>query len=148
MNIAPIYKSRYAHIEKTLHIGVEIQYEEDDAEELMHILRFFEAHEKERRRKFTLMPTITHNGKKTTCASLLEQFAKLPEGRSVIVGIIAVHFLDEMRPVFDAYIASLRQMKDDAKKEHGWDEAHPLFIITNYFEIIATGFFPDKTTMH
>jgi uncharacterized protein YdiU (UPF0061 family) len=148
MDFGPIFKSQHANDDKTLHIGVEIRYEENDAEYLVHILRFLEAYAEEQGKKFTLIPTITHDGNNTKAKTLLAQFEKHEEGRRLIRGVVSIHFLDEMRPVFEAYKEALRQIKDAAKKSHEWDELHPFFIPDNCFELITPWFFPNKTTMH
>jgi hypothetical protein len=148
MDHVSIYGSSAAESSNTLHVGVEVRYEANDADNLLHMLRFLEAYTEERGGKFTLMPVITHGDNKVTGAWLLEQFEKIPEGNRMIRGVISVHFLDEMRPVFDAYLKTLREIKECAEKEYEWDEAHPFFPIADYFEYIATQFFPDKTALN
>lgn len=148
MRFKPIFKSRHVNVNKTLHIGLEMLYEENDAEYLVHILCFLEAYAKEHDGKFTLIPAITHDGKNVKAKTLLAQFNKLEEGQRLIRGVVSIHFLDEMRPVFDTYMKTLGQIRDEAKKGHEWDELHPFFILNNCFELITPWFFPNKTTMH
>ena len=152
MDYAPIFRSQDAHARVALHIGVEIRYvtnkETNDAEFLLHMLRFLDAYGEEHSGKFTLIPTITYGDNNISGSWLLEQFEEIPEGNRMINGSISVHFLDEMRPVFDAYLKALREIKQSAEKEYEWDETHPFFPLTNYFEYLAKKFFPDKTALN
>ena len=148
MNYAPIYESRHANVHKTLHVGVEVRYEEQDAEYLVHILRFFETYAGEQKRKFANMPAIAHDGSKMKAGPLLQQFEQFEEGQRTIYGVVSIYFGDQMRPVFDAYMSELRQIKDKALKDREWTEAHPFYLLLSCFELIAPWFFPDKTALH
>lgn len=148
MDHVPIYKSSDAESGNTLHVGVEVRYEANDAEHLLHMLRFLEAYEEEQSGKFTLFPAVTHDGNTVTRAWLLDQIEKIPEGSRLIRGTISVHFLDEMRPAFVAYLKTLREIKRGAEKEYEWDGTHPFFPLTDHFEYVARKFFPDKTAMN
>lgn len=148
MDNVPIFKSQDAHARTALHIGVELRYETNDAEGLLHFLRFLEAYAGEHCSEFRLMPTVTHNGTIIDRAELLGQFEKIPEDNMRIRGVIGVHFLDEMQPVFAAYLETLRRIKSEAEKEYEWDETHPFFITADFFEFIASRFFPDRSRMN
>lgn len=158
MDFGPIFESRHVNVSKTLHIGAVIRYEVNDAEYLVHILRFLETYRDAQGQKFTLMPAITHHGHNADAKmddtyiakaeTLLAQFEKLKEGQRLILGVISIHFLDEMRPVFEAYHETLREIRHKAEDNYNWDELHPFFILNNHFESIARLFFPNKTTMN
>jgi hypothetical protein len=124
----------------------------------VHILRFLEAYAEEQGKEFTLIPAITlHSYNEKTEAyvnyqmkaeALISQFEKLNVGQRLIRGVVSIYFLDELRPVFEAYKEVLQRIKDEAKESHEWDELHPFFILDNCFELIARRFFPEKTIMH
>lgn len=148
MDNVPIFRSQDAAMRTSLHIGVEIRYEENDAANLLHILRFFEVYAEDHCSEFRLIPEVTHNGRIIERTALLQQFEKIPEDNMRIRGVIGIHFLDEMRPIFDVYMEVLRQIKRDSLKEHSWDETHPFFFLNDFYEFIASRFFPKRTAMN
>ena len=101
-----------------LHIGVEIRYETHDAEELMHMLEFIKS---------------------------LNEFTP---GERSINGVVSLCFLDEMRRLFEAYLALLDQLKKESLQRFEWDEDHPFHPVHMHYLKIAELYFPPQGKMN
>jgi hypothetical protein len=129
-------------------VGVQIRYEESDAEQLMHMLYFLEDNEKRCKGTFVLIPAIALNGDKSTVQKLKKDLNEYLEGERNINGYVSVYFLDEMRPLFEEYLNTLEAIKTIADKAFEWDEDHKFFPLLFYFKEIEKIFFPKKIGMH
>jgi hypothetical protein len=144
MNMFPIFNKNLP-----IPVGVEIRYEKFDAEYLMHMLYFLEDHMKGvAKGTFVLVPAIEANSSKSSSVRLIKEFEKFAEGARQINGYVAVSFLDEMRPLFEAYHASLQKIKEDARVTFTWDAEHQFFPLLLFFEEIKNKFFPTRLSMH
>jgi hypothetical protein len=131
-----------------LSVGVEIRYEEFDAEPLMHMLCFLEDHEKHAKGTFVLIPAIGFDGATSNIQKIKKSLESFPEGGRCVNGYVSVYFLDEMRQLFEAYIRTLNEIKEGAEAEFAWDEDHEFFPLLFYFQEIEKIFFPKKIGMH
>lgn len=143
MNTFPLFYKKLP-----IPVGVEIRYEEFDAERLMHMLYFLEDFAKRSKGKFQLVPAITVNGNKASVAQTKKSFEKFLEGERNINGHISVYFLDEMRPLFEEYYASLSQINESAEVKFTVNEEYPSYSLRSYFTLIGDTFFPKRTSMH
>lgn len=143
MNMFPLFYGKLP-----IPVGVEIRYEESDAEYLMHMLYFLEDNEKRCKGTFVLLPAIALNGGKSTVQKIKKGLNEYPEGERSINGYISVYFLDEMRPLFTEYLNTLEAIKATADKVFEWDEDHYFFPLLFYFKEIEKIFFPKKIGMH
>ncbi len=146
MNIKPIFKNR---VDKrtNLHIGVEIRYETNDAEELMHMLEFLKSEEGKNGVGFQ-MPKAYLSGSVITIEAIIKSLGKFTPGERSINGIISLHFFDEMRSLFLAYITQLEEMKQIALKNVDWDKDHPFYPTHEHYKKIAELYFPATTKMN
>ncbi len=143
MNMFPLFYKKLP-----IPVGVEIRYEEFDAEHLMHMIYFLEILEKRAKGTFMLIPAVAVGGSKSSIAKVRKDFERYPEGERSINGYVSVYFLDEMRPLFDEYLHILEAIKTSADKAFEWDEEHPFYPLLLYFKEIENMFFPKKTGMH
>ena len=148
MDLIPIFKTRYGRKAASLPIGVEIRYEKEDAEHLVHILMFLKTYEKNTKGTFALVPIVNTNGYDIRIAQLLKSFQKYEPGSREVNGFVSIFFLDEMRPLLEEYLALLEKVKKDADRMFEWDEDHELYPLAAYFEQHMPRFFPKKTSMH
>lgn len=144
MNIFSIFNRKLP-----LPIGVEIRYEEHDAEHVMHFLYFLETYMKqEKKGTIVLIPAITANGNKADSAKLIKEFEKFNEGERRINGHISFCFLDEMRSLFKEYLETLEKIKKSAEANFDWTAEHEFFVYYLYFKEIERKYFPSLTAMH
>jgi hypothetical protein len=143
MNMFPLF---YGNL--PVSVGVEIRYEEFDAEHLMHMLYFLEGHEKRCRGTFVLIPAVALNGDKSTVSYIKKCLDEYPEGERNVNGYVSVYFLDEMRPLFEEYLNTLEAIRIDADKAFEWGNEHQFFPLLFYFKEIEKIFFPKKISMH
>lgn len=147
MNIKPIFKNRSVNKRTNLHIGVEIRYETNDAEELLHMLEFLKSEEAEQKAGFK-MPKVYLSGTAMSIEVIMKSLGEFTPGERSINGIISLHFLDEMRPVFLAYLSRLEEMKQAAEKNVDWDEDHPFYPTHEHYKKIAELYFPSQKKMN
>ncbi len=147
MDFTPMFKSRSVDRETNLHIGVEVIYEEEDAEALVHILNFFVDEHERSKGKLLLVPSIFVNGNKTNVRALLKSLNEFPQGKRDINGTVALYFLDEMRSLFEAYLASLEKFKKDSEKAFEWSSDHLFYDLLEDYRTIARIFFPPREGM-
>ena len=148
MNFVPLFKSKTLNKRTTLHVGVAIRYEENDAEELVHILSFLEKENVKTTKKAPLLPTILLNGDRVSVGGLIKSFNKFPEGRRSVNGVVSLLFLDEMRTLFETYLANLEEGREKTEKIFEWDEDHPFYNKLEIYRMIARLYFPPKVGMH
>jgi hypothetical protein len=129
-------------------VGVEIRYEEFDAEQLMHMLCFLENNEKRCKGTFVLLPAIALNGDKSSVQKIIKGLNEYPEGERNVNGYVSVYFLDEMRPLFEEYLNTLEAIKVTANKAFEWDDEHQFFSLLVKFKQIESEYFPKKIAMH
>ncbi len=143
MKIFPIFFDK-----NPLHMGLEVRYEELDAEYLMHMLYFLEALTASKKSTSVLIPAIAFDGIRSSVAKLRKEFEKFSEGERIILGYISLYFLDTTRATFKEYIAGIEQIKHDANKIFEWDEEHEFFPLYGILTEAERLFFPNKTDMH
>ena len=131
-----------------LPLGVEIRYEDLDAEYLMHMLYFLEAHTESKKSASVLIPAIAFDGARSSATKLKKEFEKFNEGERIILGSISVYFLDTTRATFKEYIACIEQITHDAKGVFEWGEEHEFFPLYSILAEAERLFFPNKTDMH
>ena len=147
MNIEPIFKNRSVNKRTNLHIGVEIRYETNDAEVLMHMLEFLKSEEEKLATGF-LMPKAYLSGSAITIAAIIKSLNNFTPGERSINGIVSLYFLDEMRTLFLAYLSLLEKMRQIAEKNLDWDESHPFYPTHEHYRKIAELYFPPATKMN
>ncbi len=146
MNIKPIFKNR---VDKrtNLHIGVEIRYEANDAEELMHMLEFLKS-EEEKHGLGIVMPKAHLSGNTITIEAIIKSLNQFTPGERSINGVVSLYFLDTMRPLFETYLALLDQLKNETEKRFEWDEEHPFYPVHMHYLRIAELYFPSQKKMN
>ncbi len=146
MNIKPIFKNR---VDKrtNLHIGVEIRYETHDAEALMHMLEFLTSEAEAFGASFQ-MPKAYLSGGVITIEAIIKSLNEFTPGERSINGVVSLYFLDEMRPLFEAYLVLLDQLKKDTEKRFEWDEEHPFYPVHMHYLKIAELYFPPQKKMN
>ena len=146
MNIKPIFKNR---VDKrtNLHIGVEIRYETHDAEALMHMLEFIKSEEAKCGAGF-LMPKAYLSGSAITIEAIIKSLNEFTPGERSINGVVSLCFLDEMRRLFEAYLALLDQLKKESLQRFEWDEDHPFHPVHMHYLKIAELYFPPQGKMN
>jgi hypothetical protein len=143
MNMFPLFYKKLP-----IPVGVEIRYEEFDAEHLVHMLYFLDILEKRAQGTFMIIPAVSVSGSKSRISRVRKSFEKYPEGERKVNGYVSVYFLDEMRPLFDEYLQTLEAIKTNADNAFEWDEEHEFFPLLFYFKEIEKIFFPKKIAMH
>ena len=130
-----------------LHIGVEIRYETNDAEELMHMLEFLKSEEAKRTTGFQ-MPKSYLSGTAITIEAIIKSLNSFTPGERSINGIVSLNFLDGMRTLFLAYLSLLLEMRQTAEKNLDWDEDHPFYPRHEHYRKIAELYFPATAKMN
>ena len=147
VNIKPIFKSRSVDKRTNLHIGVEIRYEANDAEELIHMLEFLKSEEEKRTMGFQV-PKAYLSGCAITIAAIMKSLNSFRPGERRINGIVSLHFLDTMRTLYLSYLSLLLEMRQTAEKNLDWDEDHPFYPRHEHYLKIAELYFPPATRMN
>ena len=143
MKIFPIYYNK-----SPLPVGVEIRYEEQDAEYLVHMLYFLEAYAERNKDASLLIPAISLNGSKSSVRKLKKEFEKYLEGERSINGYISLYFLDGTRATFEEYQKVVHAIKNDAEKTFEWGVPYEFFALHAILLEAERLFFPKKSDMH
>ena len=115
-----------------------VRYEAEDAEALVHFLRFFCTFQEQLLIHNNELPTIIFDKKKRTARQLLTEFERITERERHINGRITVRFEHRTmtRPFLLNYLENLSSYVDAERAStngiFGFDPHHPLLLSTEY----------------